>query len=384
MKTLMQSICLPASAVILAVSLIVGGLLAASPGNGGFFPGLGAALGMQALGAGNCLSFFLNAVCWGSGFRPRWLRLLLLIQAVPALFYAGWAVSALWTGGLEQSAYAQRRAIEDAIGKDDLPALLRAREACSKRCQALSNQHDDLLVATWASSHHVATYLVGRGARVSVGNWYPSQTDLRTCEGSYIPNPMPLSVAVAKRDMDMMRLLLPVSDAYARSEALQLAARLDRLDLVTFLSSNGIPLQRGGPGQRGDHLLVAAASGAAMHVGKWLLTAQPVAIEHAEMQKATEALYAFMDNVQVARSLDFARMLKANGADFNAAFRGEPSFLDEAIRTKRKDIAQVLLAVGVDSSRLSPARVAALSELLHEPDKPFYNARTEGCFETGV
>ncbi len=131
--------------------------------------------------------------------------------------------------------------------------------------------------------------------------------------------------------MDMVRLLLPLSDQYARTEALRTAAELDRLEYVIYLSSNGVPLRNPAPNRRDDHLLSAAASGAAMHVGEWLLIEQPAVIEDADMQKAAEALFYFVEDAHASRTLDFARMLKHNGANFNASFRDEPSFLDESI-----------------------------------------------------
>lgn len=50
-----------------------------------FFSNLGYALAIAALAAGNLLSFLLNLMCWVLHFRPRWLRILLMLQVIPAL-----------------------------------------------------------------------------------------------------------------------------------------------------------------------------------------------------------------------------------------------------------------------------------------------------------
>ncbi|MCX8999391.1 ankyrin repeat domain-containing protein [Rhizobiaceae bacterium BDR2-2] len=384
MRTVVQSLLLPLSLLILAGSVVMGVALIASRAQGGFFPGLGLALGILLLGAGNCLSCLLNTVIWGSGYRPRWLGALLAVQALPALLFAGWAASELWETRAENVASAQRGAILDAIASDDLPALLTAQAGCGERCTARTRAGDDLLAAADYGARNAARHLIGQGAVVGRGNWYGAQMSLRTCEGSYLPLLMALSVAVAREDEEMARLLLPVSDEAARSEALRTAAELDRLDFVRFLSAAGVPLntrEQGGTGER--HLLVAAAGGAAMHVGGWLLEERPVPVGKADLQAATGALFRFMEETGVPRSLDFARMLVANGADIDAPFRDEPSFLDEAVRTGRKDVTTMLLSAGADASRLSADRTAALNTLRQEPDRPAYDRRTEGCVRVG-
>lgn len=50
-----------------------------------FFSNLGYALAIAALAAGNLLSFLLNLLCWALHFRPRWLRIALMLQVIPAL-----------------------------------------------------------------------------------------------------------------------------------------------------------------------------------------------------------------------------------------------------------------------------------------------------------
>jgi len=125
MKTSIQSVLLSLSALILVAGVVIGALLVASPTGGGFFPDLGLALGLLALGAGNGLSFFLNAVCWVLGFRPRWFSFSLLVQALPAVLCAGWAANELWdSSSMDSLASAQRIVIAGAIAHDDLPALL--------------------------------------------------------------------------------------------------------------------------------------------------------------------------------------------------------------------------------------------------------------------
>lgn len=76
------------SGLVILVSVLAALGLVLAPSGGGFFPGLGMALALMVLGAGNLLSFLLDLACWWLGMRRRWFGVLILLQAVPAILFA--------------------------------------------------------------------------------------------------------------------------------------------------------------------------------------------------------------------------------------------------------------------------------------------------------
>src|SRR5690554_4808800 len=123
------------SALIMVACLIGGGVLAMdSGGGGGFFPNLGKALGLLLIAAGNLLSWILNLFCWYRT-RVRWLGIVLAIQGVPAIIFAGLLGTLAVDEFQENRALDQRASVYDAIKADDVLSLDRALKQCGTRCQ---------------------------------------------------------------------------------------------------------------------------------------------------------------------------------------------------------------------------------------------------------
>lgn len=374
MKEAVRILLLTLSAIAFAGGAVFGVLLIASPSQGGFFPDLGLALGLLAIGAGVLLSCLCNVVAWGLGARSRWIGGMILVQALPALLFAGWLGVQIWDAFQSNRAGDQRSRIHAAIATDDPAAFDAARAQCGTRCRNRASLSEDLLTATDSDAIQIARHLIETGTRMDSADWYGSRLDLHTCEGSYLSRLLGLSVAVARGDPAMVALLLPVSDDRSKDEAILTAARLDRMEMIRMLHAAEIWLP-----EQENSLLVAAASGAALEVGSWLIRDRPVPIGHDEVTRAMEALYRFMEVTSTQRSLSFARLLTAQGADVDAPFRDEPSFLAEAVRTGRAHPARVLIAAGADPSRLPADRRATLDILLQEPDGVGYDREREGC-----
>ncbi|MFC3059056.1 hypothetical protein [Paenirhodobacter populi] len=378
MKEVARILLLTISAIAFGGGVVFGLLLMASSSQGGFFPGLGLALGGLAIGAGTFLSWLCNGIVWALGMRSRWFGWAIVAQSLPALLFAGWLGYQIGESFLDRRAGDQRAEIHAAIGADDPAAYDAARARCGVRCQSRAGLSSDLLAAVDAGAIRVARHLVEAGTRMDSDDWYGSRVDLYTCEGSYLPARLGLSAAVARGDRAMVDLLLPVSDDRSREEALLTAARLDRMEMIRAFRTAGVPLPTG-DGDPRDGLVAAAASGAAIGVGEWLFAERPVPVGTAELEQAMEALYRFMETVTAPRALPFARLLVAQGADVDAPFRGEPTFLAEAVRTRRAPAARVLIAAGADPARLPAERRAELEALLQEPDTPAYDRSRQGC-----
>lgn len=59
-------------------------------GVGLFFDGSWRPLGLMILGVGTVPSWLLNVLCWHIRYRPRWLRILLTVQTLPAIIFIIW------------------------------------------------------------------------------------------------------------------------------------------------------------------------------------------------------------------------------------------------------------------------------------------------------
>lgn len=355
--------------------------------SGGFFAGLGYVLGLMALGAGNLVSFILNGINWIVGYRPRWLRVSLLVQALPALLAAGWGVNELMNSLEAERSSAQYMAIVEAINRDDVAALKAAQQNCRNSCQTErpSRPSELLLLASRAGAQQAASHLIEQKATIpgtEQGVMRPT-TDLRTCEGLYLPLLDALNVAVARNDVDMVRLLLPVSDRYSQSTALRTATTLDRVALVDLLLKAGAsPAEPYSDDESRNTLLYAAAEGAALTVARQWFDAPLPPIAQVNIAAAQAALFQFMESTDgLPRARDFALLLSDHGADWNIPFRDEPSFLAEAIRSQRKDIALVLIEAGASLERL-PQELRKEFAALEERDViPLYYEDSGACIK---
>ncbi|EJO27972.1 ankyrin repeat domain-containing protein [Achromobacter marplatensis] len=380
----------PLLAILSGLSLVAGVIAGiaglATNSSGGMFPNLALALGLMGLGLGNAISFLCNLLAWRLGARLRWLRIVLIIQALPTIAFAAVACKAVWDNWLDRRSLQQRSAIWNAVRSDDVAALTLAQQSCAAACREGITDQGLLMNATMARAHQVASHLIAQGATVSASLTAPSM-DLYTCEGRYLPALSALSVAIAKRDDALVALLLPASDMSARREAMWTAATLDRLDTVKMLAANGVPLTlRGKTLDQNDTLLVAAASGAATTVGRWLIDTQGLqvdAIIHGpDPYPGTApitALSDFMRDTQSPRAVEFLRLLRAHGADLDARPRNGTSALEEAVRIGRKPVATQLIDAGANPALLPATSRTRLAELLAGPDEPAFPKRRTDC-----
>ena len=369
------------SALIMIASLLGGAALFLSDSGGGFFPNLGKALGLMLIATGNLLSCLLNGFCWYRS-RKRGLGILLALQSLPAIGFAGWLIAFGIEGFAEGKASKQQTHLYEAIEADDLPALRQALKQCGERCQAFFSPQRSLMLASLHQSHQAARYLLEQGAKPAgsgAGDFYNARTSLYTCEGSYLSSLSALDLAVANQDIEMLTLVWPVSDKHARTSALWTAAQLDRLEMVKVMADGLSPsgtsstttqtaqalIRKNYRGEQ-ETLLRAAASGAAINVGKWLLETHPIALSQAEIQLALADLLSFALDTESPRSTSFARLLLQHGADIQAVHLYDEPALEHTINFRTKAVAVLLLELGADQSRLSKDDAIKLDALLQE------------------
>ncbi|MBB4481450.1 hypothetical protein GGE46_004048 [Rhizobium etli] len=89
MRSLALTVCAVFSVLALSGGILLGAFLMMSPSGGGFFPNLGAVLGLLVLGTGNLVSSFCNGIYWCFARAPRWLGMVALAQSLPTLLFAG-------------------------------------------------------------------------------------------------------------------------------------------------------------------------------------------------------------------------------------------------------------------------------------------------------
>jgi hypothetical protein len=95
MRSLALAVCAFLSVLAACGGILLGTFLFVSPSGGGFFPNLGAILGLLVLGAGNLVSNICNGIyCW-FGEPPRWLGIVTLVQSLSTLLFAGILVSGM-------------------------------------------------------------------------------------------------------------------------------------------------------------------------------------------------------------------------------------------------------------------------------------------------
>ncbi|HEU0231036.1 MAG TPA: ankyrin repeat domain-containing protein [Burkholderiaceae bacterium] len=366
------------AALIILVALIalaIGVPLILQPDTGGFLSGIGVVLGLVFLAAGNLLVLALNLAFRHFYGAPRWLRVLIRIQLVPAAVSLVMLAVQLYDSWQEGRAADQHVALYLAIKSNDVGRFDQAQRQCGKQCSSDYSLNAQLLDAADTRAGNVAEALIRQHAKVST-ELGQATVSLRTCEGDYLADLNALGVAVARHDASMVDELFPVSDKGARRKALWVAARLNHLDLVKDLAAKGVPLTIRGPIlNENDTLLVAAASGAALEVGKWLLDTQYMPVNAIlggpDPYPGTSPLQALMRFQSSApdspRIKPFLQMLVAHGAKLDVRDREGRTPLQEAIRMKDKRLAQMLLSVGAGKSSLTAEEGKALEALLAQP-----------------
>jgi len=361
-------------------SLALGLPMIFAQGHGGMFAGLSALLGWLVLAAANLLVLALNALFWRLYGAPSWLRIVIWIQVVPAAATLVLLSIQLYQGWRRNQADAQRQVLFHVIESDQAGKLAHAQKQCGKRCADMYLLNAQLLDAAEAGAHKVARALVRQHAAVS-SRLGQETVDMRTCEGYPLSSLDALEVAVARGDPAMLGLLFPVSDKGARRRAMWQAAQLDRLDLVRDLAARGVPLSIRGPVlAENDTLLVAAAGGAALNVGKWLIETRHMPVNAVENgpdpypgTAPAQALMRFQYYApQSPRIAPFLDMLVAHGADLQVRDRQGRTLLQNAIRARNKGAARLLLDAGARTAQLSVDEKAALAALLARPDEPVY------------
>ncbi|MHA6575435.1 hypothetical protein [Pseudomonas yamanorum] len=368
------------STIIAAITLIVAISFFFSKEGGGFFVGLGTAFALLSLGMGNLVVFALNALYWRLYGLPWWLRSIVILQALPAVVFFVGIGRTLYDQVLDSRAYFQRTQIMRAIEADDSELLLSAQVECAQACTARYSLNEQLLDAADEGSLRVAAQLVDGSARVASKLGEPSR-DMRTCEGLFLPLNDALSFAVARDNEAMARLLLPVSDEGSRRKALWLSAQLDRMNMLQLLVQAGVPLDiRGAVLDENNTLLVAAASGAALQVGRWLIESAHMPVN--AIQNGPDpfhglaplaALFSFASEVGSSpRTSPFLNLLVEHGAAIDAPILSGVTMLQEAVRTEQKGQATLLLNAGANPGLLDVSTRKTLNALLNTntPDEP--------------
>lgn len=374
--------------LVALVTVVIGAPLIFEPDTGGFLSGAGVALGLIVLGAGNLLVLILNLAFQRFYGAPRWLRVLIYVQLIPAGASLVLLATQIYGNWQESQAADQHLALSNAIKSDDVGAFAKAQQQCDKRCSDGYSRNVQLLDAANARAEKVAAALIGQHAVIS-SKLGRATLSLRTCEGDTLSDLDALSVAVARHDAPLVDTLFPASDQGARRRAMWLAARLDRLDLVQALAAKGVPLNLRGPVlNENDTLLVAAASGAALEVGKWLIETQSMPVDAIQQGPdpypglaPLRALMLFQSSVPNSPRIGpFLRMLAAHGAHLDEPGPNGRTPMQDAIADGDKRAAQLLLGAGAGRASLSEADQKALSALLARPDGPTHPPKpTPGC-----
>jgi hypothetical protein len=263
---------------------------------------------------------------------------------------------------MESRARAQAFQLWTAIQTDDVKQFLEAHEACGNACADRYSLDSQLADAARANAFAVTSELVRMSAKVE---YQAHGSDLTTCEGMTLDGDSALISAVVHHNVAMVKLLLPVSDTSNRQQALWAAAQVDRLDMVQLLVQAGVPLNadiRGEVREDDNSVLAAAASGAAMHVGQWLIESNHMSVEgDAQMtlpdasvgdlvgvrRSPLEALYWFVYDVGTPPRVNaFRKLLVSHGAALGRFEEDSSEFLKDSVDYGLKEQARFFLDAG--------------------------------------
>ncbi|NHB94385.1 ankyrin repeat domain-containing protein [Photorhabdus cinerea] len=129
-----------------------------------------------------------------------------------------------------------------------------------------------------------------------------------------------------------------------------------------------------------ETLLVAAASGAATNVGRWLIETQGFPVEHIKNndpyyshygRSPLQALMRFMGETGSPRTKSFSMLLKKHGINLDALDQNKKTPLQEAISDQRNDIARLLIEAGANTALLNKDEQQALKILLAEKNNEY-------------
>ncbi len=308
-----------------------------------------------------------------------WLNLVLLLQGVAA------AASLWFVGGAafesSQEADVQRRIgqVYAAIKANDSAAIEQALTACATGCAGLLDTF--LLNATVEGADRSMAYLLSRGANPTPGAGSNAVASLQTCEGMRLNSLDSLAVSVARGDEAAIGLLLAASDGKGRQKAAWVAAQRDRLDLLQRLLEAGVPLAMRGTGlDENATLLNAAASGAALHVGAWLLKEKGFDANGGPQESGRPladtpllSLVGFAwDARESPRLPAFLDMLVAHGAQLDkvSPMSGQTP-LQKATWARSPVAADALIAAGASAASLTAEDRDRLLKLRRNPQTGF-------------
>jgi hypothetical protein len=366
----------------------------------GFLPHFGRVLAVGALGAGVLISWPLNLILlWRVPTAPPWLKPLLWVQTPAVLVMAAMAVSSGAESRREQGIYELRRAILEAIAADDPSGFDAAVAACDAACRSDAHSpHGWLRAAANKGSLKVATHLLAAHHIEDTTNHWDYRTE-RSCSGRTLSASQPLELAVLRNHRPMVDLLLPTATDYAKRRAMWMAAELDRLALMQHMNRAGVSLQwRGQIVDGNETLVVAAASGAAVRVARWLLEEHdfpapanrlgPGPAPHPGARALRELLTyeRNLDDPEAwSRARAFITVLIEHGGDIDERWSdAEVSALDEAVRVSDRQRADLLLSLGARVTLLKPERQDALRQLLAQPARDQREAQSiPDCIASG-
>ena len=365
-----------------AITLLIAGGLALSNDGGGFIPNLGAALALYVLAAGVVVSWLLNLLYLQQARGPRWLVAVTGAQTLPVLFVAWSSAATLLERRRSITFNAQASAVRRAIALDDTTAFTAAMTACAPRCQArLGGAAVLRALAADAGSRRIMARLLRSPSPETSGveDAFPAgSTVIPVCSQDDIQASAALAIAVARNDRAMVDLLLPTATTAERREAIWVAAQLDRLALLQHLAAAGAPLAvRGRVLDENVTLLHAAAEGAAVRVGRWLIEAQRMPVDaipdgpdpYPGVSPIRTLLSAAQYRTAPASTAEFLALLAQHGANVNA--RWDPadpgSALTQMVRRNDATGARLLIAAGATRASLSAPDDSVLTTLLAEP-----------------
>jgi hypothetical protein len=371
---LLRALCI----AVPGLALVAAAIFAAGDNGGGFLPHLGRSIALAILAGGVAISWCLNLLYLWHARGPRWLMLVTAVQTLPVLLVAWQFGGFLLNQGKDSRARDQIAAIRTAIGVDDVAAFDRAVNACGDRCLQFIDGHDGMLfLAADTGAITVATRIVSTRLPDHRYTYGHAENSVRTCDGDPVYMHSALAAAVARNNSAMLDLVLPASDSAARREAIWLAARLDRFAMLQRLAAAGVPITvRGQILDENSTLLIAAAEGAAVRMGRWLIEVHHMPVNAIltgpDPYKGSSPVRIVMsggrDGDAPARIASFLQLLVSHGADIDARWDDdEPSALTEMIRRRDRQGAELLLTAGASKAKLSAERRVQLDSLLLEP-----------------
>jgi len=308
-----------------------------------------------------------------------WLNLVLLLQVVAVATSLWFVGSALTQSSQESDVYRRTAQVYPAIKTNDPAAVERALNVCAADCAVLLDSF--LLSATVAGASRSMAYLLSRGANPTPGAGSSAVASLQTCEGMRLSALNSLAVSFARGDEAAIGLLLPRSDDKGRQQAAWVAAQRDRLDLLQRLLDAGVPLDMRGTGlNENATLLNAAAAGAALRVGAWLLkeksfdaNGDPQEPGRPPVDTPLLSLMGFAwDAREAPRLRAFLDMLVAHGAQLDkASSKSGQTPLQKATWARSPVAADALIAAGASEASLTAEDRDRLAKLRQNPQTAF-------------